>query len=206
MGGRGAPEATRRVVAVVGVVVAAAAVLCPTAAGKLGKQAKVLVAIKAALHDPGNVLWDWHLKFGNDPCHWRMVTCQKGQILELLLSHNALSGPIPDTVGRMKLLEVLDLSNNYFSGTIPSTLGHLAKLHNLKLNNNSLSGPISESLATDAPMIFSLYFLLTTFFLSLLHCSLNEYVQFSLDVSFNSLSGHRPTFRTWNVLGFSSHE
>jgi len=51
--------------------------------------AKVLVAIKAALHDPGNVLWDWHLKFGNDPCHWRMVTCQKGQILELyvLLAH-----------------------------------------------------------------------------------------------------------------------
>jgi len=123
-------------VAVVGVVVAAAAVLCPTAAGKLGKQgtcwcccvvfppsnqrgrpskirscarstrsswffaaalrslpstswscvwfaAKALVAIKAALHDPGNVLWDWDLKFGNDPCHWSMVTCQKGQIQEL---------------------------------------------------------------------------------------------------------------------------
>jgi len=45
MGGRGAPEATRRrlVVAVVGVVVAAAAVLCPTAAGKLGKQGTYVV-------------------------------------------------------------------------------------------------------------------------------------------------------------------
>ncbi|KAG0517172.1 hypothetical protein BDA96_09G065400 [Sorghum bicolor] len=202
MGGRGAPEATRRrlVVAVVGVVVAAAAVLCPTAAGKLGKQAKALVAIKAALHDPGNVLWDWDLKFGNDPCRWSMVTCQKGQIQELsmtnknlsgtlspavgklrtlrylLLSHNALSGRIPDTVGRMKLLEVLDLSNNHFSGSIPSTLVHLANLQYLKLNNNSLSGPIPESLATDAPMLFS------------------------LDVSFNNLSGHRPTFRIWNVF------
>jgi hypothetical protein len=48
-----------------------------------------------------------------------------------LLNHNGLSGPIPDTVGRMKLLEVLDLSNNYFSGSIPCTLGHLAKLQYL---------------------------------------------------------------------------
>jgi hypothetical protein len=54
--------------------------------------AKALVAIKAALHDPGNVLWDWDLKFGNDPCHWSMVTCQKGQIQELyvLLAHPML--------------------------------------------------------------------------------------------------------------------
>jgi hypothetical protein len=54
--------------------------------------AKALVAIKAALHDPGNVLWDWDLKFGNDPCQWSMVTCQKGQIQELyvLLAHPVL--------------------------------------------------------------------------------------------------------------------
>ncbi|XP_023156689.1 protein NSP-INTERACTING KINASE 3 isoform X2 [Zea mays] len=203
MGGRGAPDATRMlVVAVVGVMVAAAAVLCPApaAAGKLGKQAKALVAVKAALHDPGNALWDWDLKFGNDPCHWNMVTCHEGQIQELsmtnknlsgtlspaigkirslrylLLHQNAISGPIPDTIGRMKLLEVLDLSNNHFSGSIPSTLGNLANLQYLRLNNNSLSGPIPESLATDALMIFN------------------------LDVSFNNLSGHRPAFRTWNVF------
>jgi hypothetical protein len=45
--------------------------------------AKALVAVKAALHDPGNALWDWDLKFGNDPCHWNMVTCHEGQIQEL---------------------------------------------------------------------------------------------------------------------------
>ncbi|RLN30699.1 hypothetical protein C2845_PM05G25660 [Panicum miliaceum] len=170
MGGRGASEAARSmVVAVVGVVVAAAAVLSPAAAGGLGKEAAALVAIKAALHDPGQVLRDWDPKSG-DPCRWNMVTCHGGHVQELYalallvvhgaanlsgtlspaigrlrslrylsLRQNAISGPIPKTIGRMKLLYVLDLSNNQFSGSIPSTR---------KLNNNSLSGPVPDSLTT----------------------------------------------------------
>ncbi|PAN17495.1 hypothetical protein PAHAL_3G135900 [Panicum hallii] len=198
MGGRGASEAARMVVAVVGVVVAAAAVLSPAAAGGLGREAAALVAIKAALQDPGQVLRDWDHKSG-DPCRWNMVTCHGGHVQELSmvqqnlsgtlspaigrlrslrylsLRQNAISGPIPKTIGRMKLLQVLDLSNNQFSGSIPSTLGSMVNLQYLKLNNNSLSGPVPDSLAT-ARMIFI------------------------LDISFNNLSGPRPTFRTWNAF------
>ena len=47
------------------------------------------------------------------------------------LRQNAISGPIPKTIGRMKLLHVLDLSNNQFSGSIPSTLGSMVNLRYL---------------------------------------------------------------------------
>ncbi|CAN6331568.1 unnamed protein product [Urochloa humidicola] len=197
MGGRGASGAV--VAVVVGIVIAAAAVLSsPAAAGGLGREAAALVAVRAALHDPGQVLRDWDPKSG-DPCRWSMVTCYGGHVQELSMTQqnlsgtlspaigrlrslrylslhqNAISGPIPETIGRMKLLQVLDLSNNQFNGSIPSTLGNLVDLHYLKLNNNSLSGPVPDSLAT-ARMI-------TT-----------------LDISFNNLSGPRPTFLAWNAF------
>nr|CAB3460377.1 unnamed protein product [Digitaria exilis] len=81
MGGRGG-GASRTVVAVVGIVVAAAAVLSsPAAAGGLGKEAMALLAIKAALRDPGQVLRGWDPKSGgHDPCRWSMVTCHEGHV------------------------------------------------------------------------------------------------------------------------------
>ncbi|CAL4895475.1 unnamed protein product [Urochloa decumbens] len=199
MGGRGASGAARAVVTVVGVVVAAAAVLSsPAKAGGLGREAAALVAIRSALHDPGQVLRDWDPKSG-DPCRWNMVTCYGGHVQELSITQqnlsgtlspaigrlrslrflslhqNFISGPIPETKGRMKLLRALDLSNNQFSGSIPSTLGNLVDLQYLKLNNNSLSGPVPDSLATSRMII-------------------------TLDISFNNLSGPQPTFLAWNVF------
>ncbi|KAJ1261940.1 hypothetical protein BS78_09G067400 [Paspalum vaginatum] len=199
MGGRGgASEVARMAVAVVAAAVAAAAVLCPAAGGGLLGEGKALVAIRAALHDPGRVLRDWDLKSGNQPCFWSMVTCHEGKVQELsmvnqnlsgtlspaigrlrslrslCLRQNAISGPIPDTIGGVKLLQTLDLSNNQFNGSIPSTLGSLVNLRDLNLSNNSLSGSIPDSLAT-ARMIMN------------------------LDISFNNLSGHRPAFHAWNV-------
>jgi hypothetical protein len=47
-----------------------------------GFAAAALVAIRAALHDPGQVLRGWDLKSG-DPCHWNMVTCYGGHVQEL---------------------------------------------------------------------------------------------------------------------------
>ncbi|XP_025806112.1 protein NSP-INTERACTING KINASE 3-like [Panicum hallii] len=123
-----------------------------------------------------------------------MVTCNQGQVYELSLRHqnlsgtlspairrlrslqnlylcnNAISGPIPDCIGSLEFLRSLDLSNNQFTGSIPSTLGGLSNLLYLKLNNNSLSGLIPDSLAA-APMI----------------CT--------LDLSFNNLSGTWPIFQ-----------
>ncbi|KAF8727043.1 hypothetical protein HU200_019540 [Digitaria exilis] len=158
-----------------------------------------LLAIKAALRDPGQVLRGWDPKSGgHDPCRWSMVTCHEGHVQKLFmvqqnlsgtlspaigrlrslrvlsLRQNAIYGPIPKTISRMNLLQVLDLSNNQFSGSIPSALGNMVNLRHLKVNNNSLSGPVPDSLATARMMI-------------------------TLDISYNNLSGSRPTFQAWNA-------
>lgn len=48
-----------------------------------------------------------------------------------LLQNNAISGPIPATIGKLEKLQTLDLSNNAFSGAIPSSLGALKNLNYL---------------------------------------------------------------------------
>lgn len=48
-----------------------------------------------------------------------------------LLQNNAISGPIPDTIGRLEKLQTLDLSNNSFTGEIPTSLGELKNLNYL---------------------------------------------------------------------------
>ncbi|XP_030518256.2 receptor-like protein 7 [Rhodamnia argentea] len=62
-------------------------------------------------------------------------------------SCNNLDGPIPETLGALKALYVLNLSNNGFSGPIPSSLGHLQQLESLDLSGNDLSGTIPTQLS-----------------------------------------------------------
>jgi hypothetical protein len=60
---------------------------------------------------------------------------------ELNLANNKLSGPIPDEIGSLQVLNYLDLSGNYFSGKIPIQLEDL-NLNLLNLSNNMLSGAL----------------------------------------------------------------
>ncbi|XP_066364417.1 leucine-rich repeat protein 1-like [Miscanthus floridulus] len=183
--------------AVMGLVVAAAALLSPPAPGSFNDEVNTLVEIKKALNDPSGVLRAWDpevIAAGDELCDWPMVVCNvKDQVFRLdlsnqnlsgtlspaignlrsmrnlLLCNNSISGLIPDTIGQIVHLETLDLSNNQFTGSIPSTLGGLAHLQYLELNKNSLSGHIPDSLAT-ASMLSN------------------------LDLSFNNLSGPLPIF------------
>lgn len=63
----------------------------------------------------------------------------------LNLSHNRLSGEIPKTIGDMKGLESLDLSFNTLSGEIPLTMTSMDFLTVLNLSYNNLSGKIPVS-------------------------------------------------------------
>ncbi|XP_057811526.1 receptor like protein 22-like [Salvia miltiorrhiza] len=68
----------------------------------------------------------------------------------LNLSHNALTGTIPKSLGNMVALEALDLSLNQLTGMIPEGLRHLGFLQVLNLSYNKLVGriPYSYQLAT----------------------------------------------------------
>ncbi|XP_052485297.1 receptor-like protein 7 [Gossypium raimondii] len=62
------------------------------------------------------------------------------------LSCNNFEGPIPDVIGKFKALYVLNLSHNALSGKIPPSLGNLQQLESLDLSCNNLSDSIPQQL------------------------------------------------------------
>ncbi|KAJ6865450.1 receptor-like protein 7 [Populus alba x Populus x berolinensis] len=63
------------------------------------------------------------------------------------LSSNGFEGGIPEVLGDLKALHLLNLSNNFLSGRIPPSLSNLKELEALDLSQNKLSGEIPVQLA-----------------------------------------------------------
>ena len=62
------------------------------------------------------------------------------------LSNNKFNGNIPEFIGNLNGLQLLNLSNNNLTGHIPSSLENLTTLESLDLSQNKLSGQIPEQL------------------------------------------------------------
>ncbi|KAE8681117.1 hypothetical protein F3Y22_tig00111342pilonHSYRG00178 [Hibiscus syriacus] len=62
------------------------------------------------------------------------------------MSSNRFEGTIPETVGNLVSLNVLNFSHNHLTGQIPSALGNLATLESLDLSYNVLVGKIPSQL------------------------------------------------------------
>ncbi|KAG6390152.1 hypothetical protein SASPL_151634 [Salvia splendens] len=62
------------------------------------------------------------------------------------LQGNMLTGTIPEVIGLMQALAVLDLSENELVGPIPPILGNLSYTGKLYLHGNKLTGPIPPEL------------------------------------------------------------
>ncbi|KAL6996620.1 hypothetical protein U1Q18_006751 [Sarracenia purpurea var. burkii] len=60
----------------------------------------------------------------------------------LVLRENGHVGPIPNELGNLTRLKVLDLYKNNLNGSIPVSLGRLTGLKSLDLSGNKLTGPI----------------------------------------------------------------
>ncbi|XP_074335524.1 receptor-like protein 7 [Apium graveolens] len=71
------------------------------------------------------------------------ATLQRLSLREINFNH----GGIPDSIGYLESLAVLDLSFCNLSGPIPGSIENLVQLTYLGLKNNSLSGPILAPLA-----------------------------------------------------------
>ncbi|KAK4790768.1 hypothetical protein SAY86_031181 [Trapa natans] len=66
---------------------------------------------------------------------------------KIYLFGNRITGPIPDSIGKLLKLEELALFENRLSGAVPSSLGNLENLNSLLLYSNQLSGEVPGSLA-----------------------------------------------------------
>ncbi|KAL6519476.1 hypothetical protein OROGR_018796 [Orobanche gracilis] len=98
-------------------------------------------------------------------------------------SCNRFSGTIPQTVGGLSALYVLNLSHNSFTGNIPNSVGNLKQLGSLDLSANELTGEIPKELTSLSFLSF-------------------------LNLSYNKLSGLIPTgpqFQTFSKESFSGN-
>lgn len=75
-----------------------------------------------------------------------------GNVVRLYLSGNNLNGPIPDELGSIESLQLLDLSFNQLTGQIPANLGSLPSLSYLSLSENPLKGSFPETSVRSAPL------------------------------------------------------
>ncbi|KAJ9176785.1 hypothetical protein P3X46_012063 [Hevea brasiliensis] len=62
-------------------------------------------------------------------------------------SYNKFEGEIPDIIGNLQKLYLLNLSNNFLNGHIPSSLANLKALECLDLSRNMISGKLPSELS-----------------------------------------------------------
>ncbi|GLU19546.1 hypothetical protein SLE2022_357920 [Rubroshorea leprosula] len=98
-----------------------------------------------------------------------LCTITSSNLVFLDVSHNQLSGKLPDCMTRWTSLAILNLADNHFFGKIPSSIGSLSRLESLGLQNNNFSGEIPWALR---------------------NCSALQF----LDLNYNSFSGIIPAW------------
>mmetsp|Transcript_2698 Transcript_2698/g.6063 ORF Transcript_2698/g.6063 Transcript_2698/m.6063 type:complete len:148 (+) Transcript_2698:414-857(+) len=70
------------------------------------------------------------------------------RISQLYMSGNALTGPIPTTVGLMTTLTLFDVKDNQFNSSIPEEIGDCSRLATAELQNNLLTGVLPSTLGS----------------------------------------------------------
>ncbi|XP_020870599.1 receptor-like protein 12 isoform X2 [Arabidopsis lyrata subsp. lyrata] len=78
--------------------------------------------------------------------YWSAMSSKGDRPKWKYIGGNRLHGKIPESVGLLKDLIVLNLSRNSFTGNIPSSLASLTQLESLDLSHNKLSGQIPSAL------------------------------------------------------------
>ena len=92
------------------------------------------------------------------PCNWFGIHCAGGQVTELILEDNQLSGTLPSEIGNFSRLDRLLLSANQLGGTIPPELGNLTHLRILILQLNQFTGAIPPQLGNLTNLQFFILF------------------------------------------------
>ncbi len=100
------------------------------------------------LSNRGWLVWD-------HPCEWLGIECNSKEwprnVTAIILPDNDVSGNLPEQIGLLTELEILDLGNTLnrgffkqIEGPLPTSISRLRNLHTLKLSRNALSGILPD--------------------------------------------------------------
>jgi Leucine-rich repeat (LRR) protein len=107
-----------------------------------GGEARLLLRIKSAWGDPA-ALASWSSAAAASHCNWTYVSCDTaGRVASLALPNVTLSGTVPDDIGGLTGLTVLDLSNTSVGGGFPAFLYNCTGITRIDLSNNRLDGEL----------------------------------------------------------------
>lgn len=80
-------------------------------------------------------------------CDWDLVGCSHdGFVTALTLSFNNLTGVLPEDLGVLTRLQVLDVESNMLQGAVPAALGSLASLKQLGIGGNNFTGVLPDDI------------------------------------------------------------
>ncbi|PWA25473.1 Concanavalin A-like lectin/glucanase, subgroup [Artemisia annua] len=73
-----------------------------------------------------------------------VIASMKNLKVYLNLSSSFLIGKIPNELGKLEMVQVIDISNNNFLGNIPISIQSCRNIQSLDLSQNKLTGIIPE--------------------------------------------------------------
>ncbi|KAL3635732.1 hypothetical protein CASFOL_020279 [Castilleja foliolosa] len=87
-----------------------------------------------------------HNKFHGDisEAFTNISKCSSHNLESLELGINEFHGHVPEELGELNQLKVLDVSDNQLSGEIPIVLGQLSNLEMIDISNNAFEGTLSD--------------------------------------------------------------
>ncbi|CAD5170824.1 unnamed protein product [Musa acuminata subsp. malaccensis] len=116
-------------------------------------------------------------------------------LTEITVSNNRLSGSIPEDIGTLPMLQILDLSHNNIGGSFPATLCNLSSLVRLNLEGNHIDNQIPD--AIDGLKNLSVLSLKRNLVGGVIPATLGNITNLSqLDLSENNLTGKIPASLT----------
>ncbi|KAJ6902339.1 hypothetical protein NC651_019965 [Populus alba x Populus x berolinensis] len=101
--------------------------------------------------DPYGALKSWKMDFGViNPCSWFGVECSyDGKVVVLNLKHLCLEGTLAPEITNLVHIKSIILRNNSFSGIIPEGVGELKALEVLDFGYNNFNGPLPPDLGSN---------------------------------------------------------
>ncbi|MFZ6011289.1 MAG: RHS repeat-associated core domain-containing protein [Bacteroidota bacterium] len=122
---------------------------------------------------------------------WYGVTVSNGDITDLTMTGNNLTGKLPAAIGELRGLTVLNLGNNKLNGTLTSAVGNLTRLNHFYLYTNQITGALPTTMQN--LLLLRTLNIASNKFSGTIPAFLNQLTELrTFDLSYNNFTGDLP--------------